>query len=325
VSLIIIIGKIMSKPLISVVMPVYNVEKYISKAVNSVLEQTFKDFEFIIVDASDDRTSEKITSIKDERIKYFKLNTKGISIQLNYALGKSSGKYIARMDADDYCHQFRLEEQLKFLENNKNIDLVGTNFSYISEDGKVLRKKKLPETHNEIEYWMPVLSTILHSTIMTKKGIIEGIGGYNEELKRAEDIDLFYKLFINGFKVFNLQKNLYYYRTYSNSKKIEETKAVYNELSLNYIITKYDNVNSKDIWNRFFLLGAHEYYNGTMESSKRYLIKAYKKKCFSVRILRFLIPVLIFKNNIFLLRNNRFLMKIIIFIKHYTGFNSKGI
>jgi len=120
----------MNNPLISVVLSVYNAEKYLVEAIKSILNQTFKDFEFIIInDGSTDKSLEIIESYQkeDERIILISRENKGLIASLNEGIEKAKGKYIVRMDADDISLSTRFEEQVKIMEENQNIGLCGTS------------------------------------------------------------------------------------------------------------------------------------------------------------------------------------------------------
>ncbi len=115
-------------PTVSIVMSVYNAEDFLHKAICSVLEQSYRDFEFIIInDGSTDRSEEIIASYTDKRIKTKNLINHGLSYCLNYAINISSGKYIARMDADDISEHLRIEKQFSYLESHNKSILVGCN------------------------------------------------------------------------------------------------------------------------------------------------------------------------------------------------------
>ena len=118
----------MKSPQISVVMPAYNAEKYITEAIDSILFQTFKDFEFIIInDASTDSTKDIIESYKDPRIKLVNNEqNKGVAKSLNIGISVACGKYIARMDADDIALPERFQKQFDFMEQHPNIDVCGS-------------------------------------------------------------------------------------------------------------------------------------------------------------------------------------------------------
>ena len=138
-------------PKISVVMPAYNAEKYIGEAIESILNQTFKDFEFIIInDGSVDHTKEIIREYNDPRIVLLENDkNRGIVLSLNKGLDAATGKYIARMDADDIATKDRLEKQLEFLQV-KSYDMVGCNAIKIDENGKEIGYLNFPTAHEII-------------------------------------------------------------------------------------------------------------------------------------------------------------------------------
>jgi len=159
-------------PKISILTTVYNEEKYISETIKSVLEQTFKDFEYIIIDdGSIDKTKEIIESFKDKRIKYYYVGeNKGyynIHNAINFGLDKCKGKYIARVDADDVCYLNRLEIQYNYLEKYKKIFLIGGSAIVINDNGlyaKEIKKKSYPSIL--YKYYMAISNSFIHSTIM---------------------------------------------------------------------------------------------------------------------------------------------------------------
>jgi len=212
--------------MISVVMPVYNGERYLSEAIESILNQTYKNFEFIIInDGSNDKTEEIILSYRDPRIIYVK-NSKNLRIvkTLNKGISLAKGVYIARMDADDISLPTRFEKQLEFLTIHKDISVVGTS-RYICKTYKSLY---YPETHNEIKVKALFTSPILHPSIMAKKEFFEQLS-YKEEFDKAED----YHIWIEGidrFRYANLQDKMLCYRyhssqTHSTSFDIQIKKA----------------------------------------------------------------------------------------------------
>ncbi len=160
-------------PLVSVLMPAYNAADNIASAIESILFQTFKNFEFIIVnDGSTDQTLEIINSYVDPRIIVLnnKFNMK-IVRSLNYGLQSCKGKYIARMDADDISHLNRLETQVQFLESNPDIGVCGSFQKFI--DTKRLRKNNITEvTDNYIKASLIFGPTMLHPTIMMRRDLL---------------------------------------------------------------------------------------------------------------------------------------------------------
>lgn len=211
----------MRRPKVSVVMPAYNAEKYLSEAIESVLNQSFKDFEFIIIDdCSTDNTS-KIAleyASKDKRIKYFRNEDNvGCTASLNNGLKHSKGEFIARMDSDDVCHKKRFEEQIKAL---KKYDVVGSNIVFIDEHGKKLGGRKYS---NDVDKVIRIESPLAHPTVMFKKSLLKQ-SFYDERFEASQDYDLWIRLYLEGAKFFVVQKDLLLYRLHSTSTKSLKTK-----------------------------------------------------------------------------------------------------
>jgi len=172
---------------ISVLTQVYNGERFIAETIQSVLDQSFLDFEYIIVDdGSTDRTREIIESFKDERIKYFyyKENKGYFNLHkvMNFGLKKCKGKYIARIDADDICYPNRLKVQYDYLEKNKDIYLIGSSAEVIDDEGNYLhkiKKKNYPSVF--YKYHIAISNSFIHSSIMFRN---EGhlYPSYNEHM-----------------------------------------------------------------------------------------------------------------------------------------------
>lgn len=302
----------MSSPEISILLPVHNVEIYISDAVNSILNQTFENYELIIIDDSDDKTSDIIKSFNDKRIKYFYREPVGLANQLNFGLEKCTAKYIARMDGDDISHKDRLSKQMRFLEKNKEIDIVGTNFYYIKNDNSILSEKSLPESHNEIEYMMPIEASILHPTIMARKKVFELAGKYSGDYL-IEDVELFLRFLNIGFKFYNIQDFLFFYRYEKKSiGKLKIQKANRIELGYNYL----NKLKNEENYLRFAFL---EYYNGDMKLARKYFLKFISKYPLkSIKVFRYIIITFLGNNIVNWLRDYYILAKINkVFIKFF--------
>lgn len=141
----------MKSPLVSIIMPAYNAEKFIEESIESVINQSYKNWELLIVnDCSRDLTAKiiEIYSLKDRRIKIFtQKENKGVVEARNRALKESKGKYIAFLDSDDLWEKNKLEIQIKYMQKNK-VYMTYTGYSYISEDGKFLKEIKIPKSLN---------------------------------------------------------------------------------------------------------------------------------------------------------------------------------
>lgn len=213
---------------ISVVMSVYNGEKYLREAIESILNQTYMDFEFIIIDdCSTDHTWQIITSYTDSRIKAIqnKQNMK-LPSSLNIGLGMARGDYIARMDADDIALPDRFEKQIKYLEKYTDVAVIGGSFQIINEFGEdICIKKALCDELLEKYYFMP--SPIAHPTAMLRKSMTVDKGFfYDEKYTSAQDYDLWMRI-AQKYKINNIPDVVLKYRVHTNSiskKRSDEQK-----------------------------------------------------------------------------------------------------
>lgn len=205
------------QPLLSVIMSVYNGEKYLQQAIESILQQSYDDFEFLIYnDGSSDNTQSIINKYNDPRIILTNQKNIGLTKTLNLAIKKARGKYIARMDADDIAEPNRFEKQILFLENNPDILLCGSQANIIDEKGNFQKKYTVPLENKKIKKGILLHNPFIHSTIIFKKELIEKIGDYNENFKFAQDYELWTRV-IAKFKTANLPDCLLNYRIYKNN------------------------------------------------------------------------------------------------------------
>jgi len=187
-----------NKPLVSVIMPAYNSQKYIERAIESILCQTFKDFEFIIInDASNDRTLKIIKeyAVKDKRIRVYN-NEKNLQIaaSLNIGIKLAKADLLARMDPDDISHKKRLEYQYNFMQKNKNVAIVGANIIVLNDHGKKIAVREYPSKSSDLKKIMFKYSPFAHPVIMFRKKNILEFGGYDMKMVPCEDIDLWFKV-----------------------------------------------------------------------------------------------------------------------------------
>lgn len=189
-------NNIVAVPKITVLMSVFNGEKFIRESIDSILSQTYKDFEFIIInDCSKDKTAKILSSYNDTRIKIIHNNKNiGLTKSLNIGLQLAKGKYIARMDSDDISINNRLEVQYNYLENNPQTGMVSCWVQLIDDQGKNLLIWDKYNYEEEIYYALNFRNCIAHSSVMFRKDIIMKIGGYNENILLAQDYELWYRL-----------------------------------------------------------------------------------------------------------------------------------
>lgn len=241
-------------PKVSVIMPVHNEPELVLKsAINSILNQTFKDFEFIIInDCSENNAEDIILSYKDSRIKYYKndINLKIIKT-LNKGLDLAQGEYIARMDADDISYKYRLEEQVKFLDNNANVGLLNAR-TYIFPTNQHIMP---PIESNDIKYFLRYCANcITHPVIMLRTKVIkENNLKYQEDALHIED----YKLWLDISRyseIYTLPKELISYRKWE--KSVSQTYAMLQYInSRKLIFTEILNdleINNEDLKNSYF-------------------------------------------------------------------------
>ena len=233
----------MNTPKISVVMPVYNAERFLSEAIESILNQTFKDFELIIInDGSTDNSLEIIKKYKaqDERIVLISRENRGLVYSLNEGIEKAEGKYIARMDADDISLENRFSKQFEVLEDNTDIDIVGCDYQLIDKNSNVVGKTIVPKTEKDILLTLCYSVPFAHPSVMIRKSIFQY---HKYEESPAEDYLLWSRVYKkNNF--FNIGKPLLKYRyhygeSFSDMKRLQMIKA---ESTISYsFITYFEN------------------------------------------------------------------------------------
>lgn len=179
-------------------MSVYNGERYLEEAIESILAQTFRDFELLIVDDGSTDKSAKIlagAASRDVRIRIVTNPSNiGLTRSLNKALAEARGTLIARMDADDIALPERLERQIAFLQNNPEVGVVGTAYRFINGRGETIGEKVILGDNRLIQRVLIRFNPFLHSSVMIRKGLLDRIGGYDERYKKAQDYDLWMRL-----------------------------------------------------------------------------------------------------------------------------------
>ncbi len=232
-------------PLVSIIMPVYNAKKYLQESIESIINQTYTNFEFIIIDdGSKDGSLDIISSyaLNDMRIKFFK-NTgkKGCYGARNFGINKASGKYIAVMDADDISLPERLEYQIKYMEANQDIGVCGTWFKEFGASSKIIRTCS---NHNDINATMFFRCPIGHPTAIIRTKILNKNNlKYNDNYLYSQDYNFFSKI-IKYTRFANIPQVLLLYRVHnsqiSTSKKYIQQKLAF-KTSLKLLFDFYTN------------------------------------------------------------------------------------
>ena len=244
-------------PAISVIMSVHNGEEFLAEAVESILGQTFGNFEFIIInDGSSDRSGEILEGFakKDGRIKLIEQENLGLTKSLNKGLNRAKGKYIARMDADDIALPERFAQQTAYLDAHPECVALGSKILFIDPFGLPLWESKHELSHDGIDAQLLTGSgsAISHPAVTIRGDALKAVGGYREHLDTAQDLDLFLRLAEYG-KVANLGQILLKYRLHLSSVNYSKRqrqrfntevilKDAYARRSLNYPedMTLYD-------------------------------------------------------------------------------------
>lgn len=202
---------------ITVLMPAYNCGKYISSSILSILNQTFREFEFLIIDdGSTDNTEEIVNSFKDSRIIYKKTENKGTSAALNSGLSMASYDWVARIDADDLNVLARLEKQVKFIGSNPQYDVVSSWSVYFRDPARILFLLKEPVEHTGIYDYLNLHNPMNQSSVIYRKEIVLN-AKYNENYKSNEDFELFHRI-RDGVRFCNIPEFLVYTRVRKDSK-----------------------------------------------------------------------------------------------------------
>lgn len=212
--------------LVSVVMPAYNAEKFIGEAIESILSQTFKDFEFIILDdCSKDKTWEIIQEYakKDERIIPVK-NEKNLNIALNRNKGveMAKGKYVVWADADDISKPDRIEKLFNYMESHPEVGICGSNFQSFSGD-KLMDTREFFEDDDLLRKNIFKFSPVAQPTAIVRKACFDKVGYYNPSYPPAEDIDLSFRVG-EYYKFGNISEVLLMYREHPNSATYTRTR-----------------------------------------------------------------------------------------------------
>lgn len=205
-------------PYVSIIMPVYNCIRYVQESIESILGQTYADWEFIIIDdGSTDGTRELLNNIcKDPRIKIYNQDNRGIAKSLNTCLRFASGRYIARQDADDISFPTRLAKQVAFLDSMPECGFVGTWAQWTDEDDKCIQILDYPIQDDEIQLDLLNRCCFTHGSVTMRKTALDKVGGYCEDFQLAQDYDLWLRI-AERFKAANIPEVLYIYRKVKDS------------------------------------------------------------------------------------------------------------
>lgn len=235
------------KELVSIILPVYNAEKFLYDSLNSVINQSYSNLEIIVIDdGSTDNSLSIIKCFNDRRIKVISRENRGLIYSLNEGLNIAKGNYIARMDADDIARADRIETQLNFLLKNKNVSVVGSYANIIDEYGINIGIKKKASSNFTIKTICFFGSPFIHPTIMFNRALIKEQLYYSNEFIHAEDYELWARLVVcEKFKFYNIKDTLLDYRIVNTS--VSRKYETQQKKSHQDIIKKYFLINAQHL------------------------------------------------------------------------------
>jgi glycosyltransferase involved in cell wall biosynthesis len=185
-----------SRPRVTVLLPVHNGARFLRASIDSVFEQTFRDFELLVIeDASTDETPSILASYGDERLRVLRNEGNlGLTPTLNRGLREARGEYIARQDADDLCDPRRLAVQVGYLDAHPPIALLGSGYRRIDEAGREIGIRKVPTDALSIRWRLLFLNAFPHNSIMLRSSILAEVGTYDESFPYGEDYELWSRI-----------------------------------------------------------------------------------------------------------------------------------
>jgi hypothetical protein len=212
----------MSSPIVSVLMSVFNGQAFLPEAIESILGQTFRDFEFVIIDdGSTDKTAEILAehAVRDPRIRVHRHENKGRANSLNIGIELSRSSYIARMDADDISLPNRLKEQVEFMGRNPSVGLLSGSYDLIDVEGRLMGTVPLLTRDEEIKQAMLVNNAMCHPAAMMRREVAIACGGYRKAFLDADDYDLWLRISERS-QLANLEQPILQYRVHSKQVSV---------------------------------------------------------------------------------------------------------
>lgn len=270
----------------------YNSEKWIARALHSMLNQTYRELQIIVVDdGSTDSSREVVAGIKDSRIQLFENLHKGISAVVNYGIRQAESKFIARLDSDDFSIKERLEIQYNYMKKHPDFGVISSDFIVIDENEKQLLKVRYPVQDRQIRAQLPRKCCMIQSSLFFNKELIQAAGMYNENLTIAEDWDILLKL-MDKTKFYNIPGYLTYIRKHSrnitNKDRVCKIQEEIVPVSYFHAELKKSLTNQQKA-NVYFNLGYFFYYRNEFKRSKMLIANAVKLNSLNPQYLRYYI------------------------------------
>ncbi len=286
-----VINEYEQKPLVSVILPVYNGAKTIQRAVQSILLQTYGNFELIVInDGSIDNTRSILNNFNDRRLTVLEQGNKGIVISLNRGIEISKGQYIARADADEVSHPERLKKQVDFLEKNSDTGIVGTATEVVYPDGKTNIRYRPADTASIIKNITKVCP-FSHGSVLIRKSVFNKVGPYDLESSvnlNAEDFDMWIKIMLAGYDMANLPDVLvsYYREPDSITRRVSLLERLKQKMLLRIKIIKSLNLSYWEYFNLIpvAVLNTLVHFNFIhIDNFFNYLLRNDQRKLYSLR------------------------------------------
>lgn len=230
-------------------MPVYNAERFLVESINSILHQTYRNIELIIIDDASTDGSWKIISGYRKRypriVRAFRMNhnlNRGGDTCANIGIQKAKGTYIARMDADDIAVPIRIQKQVAYLEKHTDVFMVGASAFVINGSGAIVGTKLMPKRHADIFSEYMTFHPMIHPTVMFRNNVIKRKCFYKQVMSTNNDYYTFFELINKGYRFANIADKLLYYRIYGHNDSLKNIKKSFiNTIKTRYIMaTKYN-------------------------------------------------------------------------------------
>jgi teichuronic acid biosynthesis glycosyltransferase TuaG len=218
-------------PKVSIIIPFYNCS-FVDQAIQSVLSQTYKNIEIILVDDGSTIFTEKITPFK-EKIIYLRKENGGTATALNYGISAATGEYIAWLSSDDYFLSEKITKQMSFMLEH-NAEASFTNYDYIDENNQVLIPWCGWRFSNQKEFYNAYLqyNVVNGCTVIIKKDIFKKMGFFNPIYRYTHDYEMWFRLLVNGYKMYYLDENLTKFRTHKDSGTNKHQAEMKNEMAI---------------------------------------------------------------------------------------------
>lgn len=228
--------------LVSVIMTVYNDVQFLEKSISSIIQQTYSNFELIIIDdgSSHNKIRDIVLNFADKRIKYFKVHHSGVTRCLNLGIGISKGKYIFRQDADDYSDSKRIYKQVEYLNNHPEVGMLCSVANIIDMNDTLL---DVSQFHPFVNEYLEKTNPIIHGTVVFRKTILAENGLYNDLFPICQSYDMWLRL-SRKTEIHMLKEPLYYFRKHQNShttinyKENEVYRGIIRNIYINECLVK---------------------------------------------------------------------------------------